>query len=197
MLKKDPSTSKDYEVLDDQELIRLAQDGESNAFASIYERYLPKVYNRVRYVIPERDVEDVTQEIFIAVMKSLKSFRGDSKFSTWLRTLTNRNVADYYRKRERSKGDLQVDTELSEMRPDIGRSTNLTNSAVNIDDRVLISQGLNAIPEHYREVILLRFAEGLKFSQIATELGKSLEATKSLYRRAIAYLQKQLENLHE
>ena len=197
MFKKDPVFSLSNKDLNEQELVELAQQGESEAFSIIYEKFLPSVYNRVRFVVPSQDVEDVTQEIFIAVIKSLKSFRWEAKFSTWLRTITNRSVADYYRRRERSKGKLKVDTELSELNPDLSRSTNLTNSPVNIDDRVLIRQGMNEIPEHYREVILLRFAEGLQFSEIAKERDLSLEATKSLFRRAIASLQKQLEETHE
>ena len=45
----------------DEELIRLAKRGSLEAFTSLYERYLPVVYNRVRYVVPEQDVEDVCQ----------------------------------------------------------------------------------------------------------------------------------------
>ena len=46
-----------------------------DAFTALYERYLPTVYKRIRFVIPEEDVDDITQEVFIAVVKSLKSFR--------------------------------------------------------------------------------------------------------------------------
>ena len=69
------------------------------------------MYKRVRFVIPEEDVEDITQEIFIAVMKSLKSFRYEARFSTWLRTLVNRQVADYYRRRHPDESSLDELTE--------------------------------------------------------------------------------------
>ena len=61
-----------------------------------------------------------------------------------------------------------------------------------LDDLILIRQALKELPEHYQEVILLRFAEGLKFNEIAQIQGQSLEATKSLYRRAIAALNKKV-----
>jgi RNA polymerase sigma-70 factor (ECF subfamily) len=80
-------------------LVRAAQGGRLEAFNALCERYLPTVYRRVRYMVPVEDVEDVTQEIFIAVMKSLKNFRYEARFSTWLRTLVNRQVANYYRGR--------------------------------------------------------------------------------------------------
>ena len=83
----------------DEDLIRAAQAGGEEAFDLLYERYFPLVFKRVRYVIPEDDIEDVTQDIFIAVIRSLKNFRYEARFSTWLRTLVNRQVADYYRGR--------------------------------------------------------------------------------------------------
>jgi RNA polymerase sigma-70 factor (ECF subfamily) len=76
-------------IVSDEHLIQRFQQGDLDAFNSLYERYQPKVRNRVRYVVPEVDVEDVIQEVFIAALKSLRSFRGESLFSTWLRTLTN------------------------------------------------------------------------------------------------------------
>jgi len=180
----------DQQRLNDLELVKLAQQGERNAFTILYERHLPSVYNRVRYVIPEQDVEDITQEIFIAVLKSLKSFKFKSQFSTWLRTLTNRTIADYYRRRERTNSHQNVNLEQMEFRailnPGSTRPSNI------IDDRVVLRQGILALPEHYQNVILLRFAEGLRFHEIASESGQSLEATKSLFRRALSALRKQL-----
>lgn len=81
-------------ILNDEELAQLAKMGKQDAFAALYERFLPSVYARVRFKIPEADVEDVTQEIFIAVLKSLHSFRAQSKFGTWVRTITNRKIVD-------------------------------------------------------------------------------------------------------
>jgi RNA polymerase sigma-70 factor (ECF subfamily) len=178
----------------DQELVTLAQQGSMAAFTTLYERHLPSVSKRVCYLIPEQDIEDVTQEVFMAVMKSLKSFRGDAQFSTWLRTLTNRNIANYYRRRERTKDHLNL--ELNEM--NIHSIPNpMTNAAKTIDERVVLRQGLRALPEHYREVIVLRFAEGMRFNEIAEARGQSLEATKSLFRRALSALRTQLVTCYD
>jgi RNA polymerase sigma-70 factor, ECF subfamily len=180
----------DQQQLSDHELVKLAQQGEFSAFTTLYERHFPSVYNRVRYVIPEPDVEDITQEIFVAMLKSLKSFKYKSQFSTWLRTLTNRTVADYYRRRERNKYHLNLNLDtmnlLETQKPASGRSTS------KIDECVVLRQGILALPEHYQDVILLRFAEGMRFHEIAVERCQSLEATKSLFRRALAALRKQL-----
>ena len=58
--------------------------------------------------------------------------------------------------------------------------------------RVYLQQGLEKLPEHYREILLLRFAEGRKFQEIADLQEKSLDATKSLFRRAISAMRDQL-----
>lgn len=174
----------------DAALVRMAKEGSLEAFSSLYERYLPMVYSRVRYTVPESDVEDVTQEIFIAVMKSLTSFKGNAKFSTWLRTLVNRRVADYYRKRNSAEMELSVD--VSEADPSL-HGLNVGSEAGLSDDRIMLRRALRKLPEAHREVVLLRFVEGMQFQEIARERGQSLEATKSLFRRSIAALRKQIE----
>jgi RNA polymerase sigma-70 factor, ECF subfamily len=185
----------DLYALNEDDLIGLAQEGRLDAFSRLYERYLPIVYNRVRYVVPVADVEDVTQEVFIALLKSLDSFRGQSQFTTWLRTLTNRRVADYYRHRNRS-GQSTIDADLSEITPTVGGNLTLPSQTAASDDAIILRQALHALPEHYREVLLLRFAEDMKFCEIARCRGQSLEATKSLFRRAIAALRHQLGEMN-
>ena len=171
----------------DEVLVRLAQQGNREAFTSLYERYLPVVYKRVRYAVPERDVEDVTQDIFIAVLRSLGSFKGDALFSTWLRTLTKRRVADYYRRKNPAGHELDVD--LAEADDVIGEESTSPGS---LDDAIAIRKAMRGLPEDYQDIVLLRFAEGLQFNEIAQLRGQSLEATKSLFRRAIAALRRQM-----
>jgi RNA polymerase sigma-70 factor (ECF subfamily) len=175
----------------DAELIRLAQQGILEAFTTLYHRYWPSVYNRVRYTIPEQDIEDVTQEIFIAVMKSLKGFRGESQFNTWLRTLVNRQVADYYRHNTTSNNQLSISTDKDDSEQ--LAQTNTNHNPVDMDESVALRHALIQLPEQYREILLMRFADGLRFNEIALISGKSLEATKSLFRRAVAELRKQVE----
>ncbi len=170
----------------DELLIQNFKDGNSDAFDALYQRHLASVYNRVRYVVPEADVEDVTQEVFLAAVKSLASFRGEAQFGTWLRTLTNHKVAEYYRKRNRKQEAPQVP--LFEA---AGRSED--NALRVMEERIALRNALNRVPVQYREVILLRFAEGLQFNEIAELTGQSLEAAKSLFRRAMSALRDRLD----
>ena len=175
-----------YAAYDDNRLVELAQSGDQASFNALYDRHFSAVYNRVRYTIPEHDVDDVTQEVFIAVLKSLHSFQGRSKFSTWLRTLTNRQVAGYYRIRER-----KVKEELFPEGVQFSQDGFAGDTKHN--ERIAIRKALQGLPQHYQEVILLRFAEGLKFTEISDVLMQNPEAVKSLFRRAIASLRTELE----
>jgi RNA polymerase sigma-70 factor (ECF subfamily) len=189
MLKDDPKAVEPQE-LSDEALVHAAQQGSLEAFNVLYERYLPMVFNRVRFTVPETDIEDVTQEIFIGVIRSLKSFKGDARFSTWLRTLVNRRVADYYRGRNPAETELEAD--ISESESILNSAYESSNSA-SIDDQIVLRRALHELPESYQDILLLRFVEGLQFNEIAQERGQSLEATKSLFRRAVAALRKQVE----
>jgi RNA polymerase sigma-70 factor (ECF subfamily) len=177
-------------VVSDEHLIQRFKQGDLDSFNSLYERHVQAVHNRVRYVIPESDVDDVTQEVFIAVLKSLHGFRGESMFSTWLRTLTNYKVAEYYRKRNRKQDPHEVPMTEAEVLPD--GSTNLQ-----LEERIALRKALNSVPEKYREVLLLRFSDGMQFDEIAKTMGSNLETTKSLFRRAVAALRKDLETNHD
>lgn len=162
----------------DEHLVERAQGGDKEAFLVLYNRYLTIVYNRVKSRVPQRDAEDVTQEIFIAVVRSLDRFEYRSKFSTWLYTIVSRQIADYHRKAYRGLEREAVSLDEHE-------GLDLPAKRSQTDSKLMVHQAMGQLPEHYQEVILLRFANGLTFAEIADEIGKSLEATKSQYRRAI------------
>jgi len=180
------SSTPAFQNTSDEILIQKFKDGDMEAFDALYHRHLPGVFKRVRYVVPENDIEDVTQEIFIAALKSLPSFRGESQFGTWLRTLTNYKVAEFYRKRSRKQEPI-----LAPLSEASGRTEG--HSAKSLEERVYIQYALQKLPDNYREIILLRFAEDMQFNEIAELMNQNLEATKSLFRRAIAALRNHLD----
>ena len=172
--------------ISDEHLIQQFVQGDLQAFDILYNRYVKSVYTRVRYGIPEMDVEDVTQNIFLAVIRSLPSFRGEAQFSTWLHRLTKNKIAEYYRKRSRKKETMLVGLEHAEKK--VGK-----NNIKFVEGNVLLQRALNNLRKDYREVILLRFADDLSFNEIADFLNKNVEATKSLFRRAMSALRNELE----
>jgi len=162
-------------------LARKAQLGDKDAFFALYNRYLGKVFNRVKSKIPPQEAEDVTQDVFIAVSRSLKGYKQEARFNTWLYTIVNRQIADFYRRRgRRSTGGADSEVELVE-----GEGVASVLDSQEIDQQILIQRAMDRLPEHYQEIILMRFADGLTFNEIAEQRQQSLEAIKSLYRRAI------------
>lgn len=179
----------DANVVQDEELIRLIHLGDEKSLTQLYTRHFTPVFNRVAYLIPKNDVEDVTQEIFIAMIRSLSTFRGDSKFSTWLRVITNRQISNYYRKNQKLLQDSDLDQEESWVQQKASPKSSTRDKQ---DRDIYVQQCLMKIPEHYQEVVLLRFVEGMKFQEIADFQCRSLDAVKSTFRRAIEALRNQL-----
>jgi RNA polymerase sigma-70 factor (ECF subfamily) len=166
----------------DEELAKTAKDGNKDAFDTLCNRYLPCIFNRLRSLLPPEVVEDVTQEVFVAALQGIARFRGQSRFRTWITAIARHKVADYCRRRSRRPEVVPLDVEtVNPAAPDAW------------EERALVRVALGRLPEHYQEVLLLRFAEGLPFKQIASLLDLSLEATKSRYRRAVSAMAQELE----
>ncbi len=158
----------------DEALAKMTQDGNRAAFETLCDRHLPNVYNRLWALLPAEAVEDVTQEVFVAVLRGIQEYRGNSLFRTWLAAIIRHKVADFYRQRSRQPEVISLaDDGDDPVAPDTW------------EERALVQAALQRLPTHYQEVLLLRFADGKPFDQIADALGISLEATKSRYRRAV------------
>jgi RNA polymerase sigma-70 factor (ECF subfamily) len=164
-----------HDSLSDEALAKMTQDGNRAAFETLCDRHLSSVYNRLRALLPPEAVEDVTQEVFVAVLRGIQDYRGNSLFRTWLAAIIRHKVADFYRQRSRQPEVVPLAGDGDDpVAPDTW------------EERALVQAALQRLPAHYQEVLLLRFAEGKPFDQIAGVLGISLEATKSRYRRAVA-----------
>lgn len=171
----------------DEQLARQAQLGDREAFQTLYRRYLQRVYNRVKCKVPSVDVEDVTQEIFIAVVRSLDKYEQRARFNTWLYTIVNRQIADYYRRRNRASQSPTADWDESNPE-DIPTPVD----AEQAHQRISLQKALTLVPDHYQEIIIQRFVDGMTFAEIAKHRGQTLEAVKSLYRRAIQAVRDQM-----
>lgn len=169
--------------LSDEELIDRIRGGDTNCLDVLVKNYFPKVYNRINNLVPQSDVDDVTQDVFICLMDSISTFEGRSTFSTWFHKITMNKVADYHRKMSRRKEDFNE-----------GESSYIFNPWEEMDDEIIIEQIFENIPRKYREILLLRHSEDLSFSEIAEKLGLSYEATRSRYRRALMLVRKKVRD---
>jgi RNA polymerase sigma-70 factor (ECF subfamily) len=171
--------------LTDEALAKMARDGDQSAFETLCDRYLTVVYNRLRAKLPPEAVEDVTQLVFIGAMKGITRYRAQSSFRTWILSIARHKVSDYYRQRGRRVETVALD-------PVDAGETNGSEARDDWEERILTRIALRRLPDHYQEIIILRFAEGLRFKTIARTLDISLEAAKSRYRRAVAAMAEEM-----
>ena len=182
----DDYMSEHPDSLPDETLAQMARAGDKAAFDTLCDRYLPVVYNRLRAKLPPEAVEDVTQQVFIGAMKGIRHYRERSSFRTWILSIARHKIADYYRNRSRQPETAPLD-DGSEGEIDGSERRDTW------EEQVLVRLTLERIPDHYQEILLLRFAEGMRFQKIARTLDISLEAAKSRYRRAVAAIAKEME----
>jgi RNA polymerase sigma-70 factor (ECF subfamily) len=160
--------------LTDEELVEQIKNGNKESLDILVKAYLPKVYNRVRSLVPESDAEDVTQDVFISLVDSIGNFQGKSTFYTWFHRIIMNKIADHHRRTSRRREKLSETQSPSDVNPWEA-----------MDDELMVKQILMKLPEKYREVLLLKFSEGLSFGEVAERLELTYEATRSRYRRAI------------
>lgn len=170
----------------EKSLIEAAQQGNQAAFGELFDHYLPRVYARVCSLVPITDTEDVTQEIFISIARSIQSFRGDSSLSTWIYKIIKWRVADYYRKTSRQVQQVTLSDDYD---------TPIENSTRTIEETIDLKRILAFLSEQQREVILLRLVDGLPFSEVASRMEIEIGAAKVRFYRAVAACQKKMAEI--
>lgn len=166
-------------------LIEQCKDGKSEAYAILVERYKEMVYNVAYRMIGDRDAAyDISQKSFISAYDDLKRFRNDSKYSTWLYSITVNKCRDYLRCR---KSDIPLD-DLSEILP-----SKMSDPEDSMHQKQLgqtLQRAIEALPEDYRDVIVLKHVEGLDYKEMESILGVSANALKVKTYRAREILKK-------
>jgi RNA polymerase sigma-70 factor (ECF subfamily) len=172
----------------DSALLAAARGGDAGAIAALLARYQKRVLAFGLGMCGDRaDAEDVLQETLLTAARSLKSFRGEAAFSTWLYTIA-RSYCGKARRRSKfaPKQAVPLDTvEADAPGPDELVQRNERSAA--------LAAALQALPPTLREVLLLRDVEGLRAVEVARVTGVSVAAVKSRLHRARAALRAELE----
>lgn len=177
-----------YAVLNDEQLVDLTKEGDEQALNVLVKTYLPKISKRVHKFVPETDAEDVTQEIFLALVNSIDGFKGRSAFAIWFHKIVVNRIADYHRKRSRRKEGTLSKVDMEEF-GGVFDPYKVTDAEITVED-ILIK-----LPEIYEEVLRLKFFGGLSFTEIAEFLDLTYEAARSRYRRAMEAFADELRTL--
>lgn len=180
---------------DDTALIRAAQGGNESAFEALVRRYQNQVASIIAATIGTRSgVDDLAQEVFIKVFRSLSRFEFTASFQAWLYRITVNVCLDELRKRK-IRRYLALDTSegpSSERIVESGRSTD--DDMLETEKRNVVLGALKKIPAPYRTAIVLREYEDLSYDEIARIMGISTQAVKTRIFRAREKLRSLLHN---
>lgn len=171
--------------------IRLASEGDSQAFEYLYKLHSGRVYGLcLRITGNSAEAEDFTQEAFLQLFRKIHTFRGESSFSTWFHRLTVNVVLVGLRKRRHTALSLDA-------RPETGRAPVQEPSAPDLRltgliDRVNLSKAIDQLPDGYKAMFILHDVEGYKHHEIAEILGCSIGNSKSQLFAARLHLRKLL-----
>ncbi|MFC1998401.1 RNA polymerase sigma factor [Chloroflexota bacterium] len=172
----------------------MAKSNNINNFQEIYERYKSWVY-RTAYLIvwDHHKAEDITQDVFVRAYKSRNTFdQSKGEYSTWLRRITINQCAK--EGRNNSKFCLSVE-ELEE------KGKQLEDENRPFTERILLQDEIRALlkslSNKYRAVLILRYYEGLNYSEIAEFLGIPLGTVKSRINAAISSLEQQQKEINK
>src|SRR6202167_988230 len=178
------------------EAIRLAQQGDAQAFKRIYRLHSRRVYSLcLRMVGNPTEAEDLTQEAFLQLFRKIATFRGESAFSTWLHRLAVNVVLMKLRKKSGTETSLDQLTEPDEdsggPRRDFGTVDLRLSGSI---DRVNLQRAVDQLPPGYKAVFVLHDVQGYEHNEIAEIMGCSIGNSKSQLHKARMRLR---ELLHE
>jgi RNA polymerase sigma-70 factor, ECF subfamily len=176
-------------------VIQRCLQGDELAWESIVQQYRRKVFNvAYKFVGRHEEAEDLTQDIFIKIFKSLGTFDRRANFQTWLISVSRNLCIDHYRsvRQERQAIDHQIDpNELSPVAHEPGPI-----AAIEQQDRVLLlREALAALPESLRKAVLMRDIQELTYQEIADKLHLPEGTVKSRINRGRTELARQIRRL--
>jgi len=177
---------------EEQEWIERARAGDLAAFDQLIRRHQDQVYSvAYRMLGNEDDAADVAQDVFLACFRHLHSYRGASKFSTWLHRIAVNTVKNLWSRRKRQKQNQTDSLDTPETPDDCAPIELLTDPAPNPRQlaaggelMALLEKRLLELEPSFREVIVLRFIEGMSYEEIAEMTEEPLGTIKSRIFRA-------------
>lgn len=187
----------------DRKLVRGLRRRDEEAFSEMVRKYQHRVFNTVYRILGDRaESEELAQEVFIAVFKHVDSFRGDSKFSTWLfRIATNRakNRIKYLSRRDHDQHQDLDDTPESniEKNPVGGDTDRPDRRAMGRELESVVQDGLEDLNEKHRTVVVLRDVENLSYEEIADVLEIAVGTVKSRLYRARSQLKDYIDERYD
>lgn len=177
-------------------LLQKAKAGDSEAFTLLVKAYQNKVYSLAYYVTKNHhDAEDVAQEVFLKIWRSLPSYRGDAP-DAWVMKIAKNTCLDFIKQKKRVEPlEYEVDGETAERPiPDTDVQSNPPDAAVQAEQRQQIAKAILQLSDEHREILTLRYMDGLSYEQLCDVLDVGMGTVKSRLARAKKSLQNILKS---
>lgn len=174
--------------MNERELIARLQKRDEAAFEELIRQYEKKVYTLCfRMCGNSEDAEEAAQDAFLALWRGIDRFRQESSLSTWIYRLETNACIDTLRRRKKQSGSVSLDDE--ELFVDaVDTSPQPQETVEHRETQKLLQEGLSALPEEYRKVLILREIEGLSYTEIAESASIELGTVKSRISRGRSLL---------
>lgn len=180
----------------DEYLARAAAGGDRGSFEELVRRYMKPIFNFVyRMTGNYAEADDLTQDVFLQVYRSLPSARLDLPFRPWLYVIARNKCLDSLKRKRALDFSALVDPETSESPIDAVADPDPLPDALleHADLQRILREAILRLPERYRIVVSLRYAGELSFGEIARTLGLPENTVKTHFQRAKAILRRELE----
>ncbi len=186
---------------DESELIKKLKLGDEKAFRILFDLYRSNVYNTAAgFLTNVNDAEDVTQEVFIQVFKSIKHFKENSKLSTWIYRITVTKSLDLLRKKKTKKRfAFIIDLFENEDNSKDEMFVNYEHPGVQTEKLELskiLFREIDKLPDNQRIAFILNKVEKLAYQEISEVMETSVPAVESLIFRAKSGLKKRLQKYY-
>ncbi len=181
-----PTVTATLEQDPDMALVRRYLAGDDAAFESLFRKYQTSIFNIVSRMVKGEDAYDLTQDVFCQVLRALHTFRGDSKFSTWLYSIARNVCLNRIRRRncarEESLDSMMEDQSYTDFLPD--ESADVERIVETHELQRIVNSVLATLPAEQRLLIVLRDFEQLSYEEISLVTEMSLSNVKSRLHRA-------------
>ncbi len=189
--------------MNEAEIIQKLKEKDENAFRFLVEKYRELVVNTCFGLLHNNeDAEDVAQEVFIEVFRSVDKFRADAKISTWLYRIAVNRSLNFIRDNKRKKWLHSVEEVLGTQHPGssgpVTARDDLPDAGMENSQRArMLHEAIDALPKNQRVAFTLNKYEALSYKKISEVMEVSVASVESLIHRAKKNLQKKLYDCYK
>ena len=166
-------------------LVQRILKGDKQAVEEFYHSFYDRLYSFVFYQVgrDHADAKDVLQETFIAALRYMHTFRGDSRLYAWLCGVAWRKAADL-RRREHRRAEMRRGLSEESAQLAAGLMSRAEDPGAALEAYDVVRRAMLELPLRYREVLVFRYVEGFSVKEIARSMNRSLKSVESLITQA-------------